>query len=299
MKSLFGGSGQQSQSSSGGFNQLPSEIQGAWKGFASGLMPYMNNADAFKPIPKTEAEVKALGNINQGFAPTQQTINSDIAMQMNPFDTYVIDEINRQGTGNYSMLKQALNEAGQSGSNRQMLAANDIDLSRMNQIGQFKQGQFNTAMNNAMTTLPGARREDATMQMGGGAFERGLDLQTKQAGINSMLALAQAMGVLPKAEGSSTSTSSGNSSNGMASMAGDALSAYYLLSDQTLKENAKLLGQENGFNVYEFNYIGDNKRYIGVMAQEVEQILPEAVTEIEGYKAVNYDLIGIEFREVA
>jgi len=69
-------------------------------------------------------------------------------------------------------------------------------------------------------------------------------------------------------------------------------------SDRALKENIDPVGQENGFNLYEFNYKGDDIKYIGVMADEVEQVVPEAVIEIDGYKAVNYAMIDVEFREV-
>jgi len=69
-------------------------------------------------------------------------------------------------------------------------------------------------------------------------------------------------------------------------------------SDLSLKENIEKEGKENGFNIYEFNYKGDPKRYRGVMAQEVQKIMPEAVTVKDGFLAVFYDMIGIKFSEV-
>lgn len=69
-------------------------------------------------------------------------------------------------------------------------------------------------------------------------------------------------------------------------------------SDRTLKENIVFAGIENGFNVYQFNYIGKPQKYIGVMADEVMKTNPEAVTKINGYKAVYYDRIGVRFRAV-
>jgi hypothetical protein len=73
----------------------------------------------------------------------------------------------------------------------------------------------------------------------------------------------------------------------------------FLLSDIRTKENITPLGTENGHNIYAFNYIGDDKVYIGVMAQEVEQTNPKAVKEIGGIKHVNYDAIGVQFRSAA
>ena len=41
-----------------------------------------------------------------------------------------------------------------------------------------------------------------------------------------------------------------------------------------------------GFGIYEYTIFGERKR--GVMADEVEKIIPEAVSEFEGYKMVDY-----------
>jgi len=68
-----------------------------------------------------------------------------------------------------------------------------------------------------------------------------------------------------------------------------------MMSDLRTKENIKHIGHmANGLNVYEFEYkpefksFGGEGKHIGVMAQEVELIKPEAVIEINGYKVVNY-----------
>jgi len=64
-------------------------------------------------------------------------------------------------------------------------------------------------------------------------------------------------------------------------------------SDIRLKENIVMVKAKDGYCLYEFNYIGDDEtRYRGVMAHEIEKVNPDAVTEIDGYKAVDYDKIG-------
>lgn len=65
------------------------------------------------------------------------------------------------------------------------------------------------------------------------------------------------------------------------------------LSDIRAKENIVKIGETpGGINVYEFNYIGQDKLETGVMAQEVEQIIPEAVfTGDDGLKRVIYGLV--------
>jgi hypothetical protein len=71
------------------------------------------------------------------------------------------------------------------------------------------------------------------------------------------------------------------------------------LSDIRVKENIEFIGKDpqSGLNIYGFEYanpwkaIGGYGRHIGHMAQEVEQIYPHAVIEIDGIKHVNYGAI--------
>ena len=61
------------------------------------------------------------------------------------------------------------------------------------------------------------------------------------------------------------------------------------LSDIRVKENIVPDGTTyKGHNVYHFNYVWDDVRRRGVMAQEVEQTRPDAVVEIDGIKHVAY-----------
>jgi len=75
---------------------------------------------------------------------------------------------------------------------------------------------------------------------------------------------------------------------------GGALGMGALMSDIRSKENIVYLGKKDGYNVYEFEYKPEFRnrwghgKHVGVIAQEVEQIKPDAVTEIDGYKAVDY-----------
>lgn len=64
-------------------------------------------------------------------------------------------------------------------------------------------------------------------------------------------------------------------------------------SDRRIKENIREVGKTNGgLPVYIYNYIGDNATHMGVMAQDVEKVNPDAVTEMNGYKAVYYNMIN-------
>ncbi len=84
---------------------------------------------------------------------------------------------------------------------------------------------------------------------------------------------------------------------------GGAASLYTAFSDRKIKENIVEVGvdQRTALTLYEFNYIGDTeRRFRGVMADEVELVYPDAVTNTDlGFKAVDYGALGIEFKEVA
>jgi hypothetical protein len=61
------------------------------------------------------------------------------------------------------------------------------------------------------------------------------------------------------------------------------------LSDRNSKENISQVGMlDNGLPVYLFNYKGDNTPQIGLIAQDVEKVNKDAVTEIDGVKHVYY-----------
>jgi len=73
-------------------------------------------------------------------------------------------------------------------------------------------------------------------------------------------------------------------------------------SDRRLKENIKPVGvdERTGLTLYEFTYIGGSgDTYVGVMADEVKALFPEAVfTMPDGFDAVNYEKLDIEFKKV-
>jgi endosialidase-like protein len=69
-------------------------------------------------------------------------------------------------------------------------------------------------------------------------------------------------------------------------------------SDIALKHDITLLGHlENGLGFYRFSYNGSDKAYVGVIAQEVQAVVPEAVARgRDGYLRVFYDRIGVRFQ---
>jgi hypothetical protein len=68
-------------------------------------------------------------------------------------------------------------------------------------------------------------------------------------------------------------------------------------SDMRLKHDIVLLGRlDDGLGYYRFVYYGGHTAYIGVMAQEVQIVMPEAVMRgADGYMRVSYDRLGLPF----
>jgi hypothetical protein len=78
--------------------------------------------------------------------------------------------------------------------------------------------------------------------------------------------------------------------SGLMSSGGGLLKAF---SDRRVKTNITRLGTlDNGLPLYSFEYIGDPERRmnVGLMAQDVELVNPDAVHEINGVKVVNYTM---------
>src|SRR5438128_6860075 len=69
-------------------------------------------------------------------------------------------------------------------------------------------------------------------------------------------------------------------------------------SDMMLKHDVSLLGHlDNGLGFYRFSYNGSDKAYVGVMAQEVQTVMPAAVVRgSDGYLRVFYDKLGLKLQ---
>jgi hypothetical protein len=72
-----------------------------------------------------------------------------------------------------------------------------------------------------------------------------------------------------------------------------------MMSDIRAKHDIALLGRlDNGLGFYRFSYHGSDQAYVGVMAQEVETVMPEAVVHgaPDGYLRVDYDKLGVRMQ---
>ena len=94
---------------------------------------------------------------------------------------------------------------------------------------------------------------------------------------------------LTQAGNTSQSQSTGKSSSFEADGIGKFIGSI-LASDRRLKEDIKKVGQlDNGLNVYTYKYLNGKTTYVGVMADEVADIMPEALgPTMNGFMTVDY-----------
>jgi hypothetical protein len=71
-------------------------------------------------------------------------------------------------------------------------------------------------------------------------------------------------------------------------------------SDIRLKTDIEQVGTAaNGLPLYTFKYIGGDAVYRGVMAQDVLEVFPEAVSTMpNGFFAVHYDMLGLSMTRI-
>lgn len=109
--------------------------------------------------------------------------------------------------------------------------------------------------------------------------------------INAAIGLNPAGGSGMTTKSSGTSSSSGSSSEGLFDGIGGMIGTAMFLSDERMKENAKQisdpLSKLNKIDGMQFNYRNSPFTTAGVMAQDVESVLPSAVEDV-GVKMVNY-----------
>ena len=79
-------------------------------------------------------------------------------------------------------------------------------------------------------------------------------------------------------------------------VAGAALAGSQFMSHIRMKEDIKLVGKSPmGINIYNFKYLGDDKKYQGVMAHQVPQA---SSVNADGYLMVDYSKLDVDFKEV-
>lgn len=312
---LLGGGSKQTQTSSAdmrpNFASLPQSIQDAWNYIGTAGLSNAQNLGNFTPAPLTGAEQGALNTLQTPFQPlNQETFNSQLQMFSNPFENQVIggawNDLNRANQGILSDIGSRATAAGGFGGTRQAVLEGDANRNLLNSFGDLagnlRMQNFNTGTQNVLDSFyKNAALSPLYAQnaLDAGQVMRDLDMQTKNPQLAALPWLQGLISGTPggwsQAGGTVTTNSGGNSLFGTLSALGGIGSIF---SDRRLKNNIEKVGEKNGFNIYEFEYNGIEGRYRGVMAQEIVESHPDAIIDQNGYMAVNYGMLGLDFAEL-
>lgn len=172
----------------------------------------------------------------------------------------------------------------------QNMKSQEWELNRQLQEGQINSQAYLTAWNAANTertqNLQYTRQtleSELNLAVDSNNFEREKALRIELANISAESAKAQA-----------EAQEQAGMWGGIGGLIGGTLGRIFA-SDRRLKQNIKRIGTHLlGIGIYEFNYVWNKVKHIGVMADEVKQVMPEAVVNINGFDAVNYSMLGGE-----
>ncbi len=263
-----------------------------------------------------EDRTYALGKRAQLDAAQQPLIDEALNFNEDNRRTELAQQTSDQITTNFS---QAGSQQAR-GLQRQGVSPTTDQTSAMQTQAQLAEARTRSAAGEAVSTAAKQEgitaRSNAVNMLGGyGPMASGLTTTGAQignqatqvvnagaAGINSgMSAAGQIFGQMGKqasslwdsqAQAKFAADQSASSSN--AQMWGTVIGAVAMvaMSDRRLKRNYQRIGTTaKGVPMYRFQYIGSNDTYIGPMADEVERIIPSAVRDIGGFKAVDYSQI--------
>ena len=262
-------------------------------------------AGAYKPyFDKAASSVDAVMNAARtGQLNTQQ--------YMNPFQQQVIDATMRQmGQANEQAQSGALGNAvssGAFGGDRAGIAAANLANQQGMAMGSTLAGLNAQNYNQALQTA----LQQQGVQMQGGQFYAGLGQAAQQAGLQGAEAQINAgtLGQQTEQAGKTALYNQaqqknaypfqvaqflGNLGMGTGALSGSTTTTTQpgsFFSDRRLKEDVERIGEgDNGLPIYKYRYKGEPDTHIGFMADEVEQVRPEAVgLHPTGYKTVDYD----------
>jgi len=170
-------------------------------------------------------------------------------------------------------FQQNLAASGQNFGQQQTLAGYQNTL-RQQQIAEANQQQ-NWALN-ALNALLGGQQVNgpnfanfSQAGLGQGVDYSGAGKNQFDAGMQQQQMQNQAIGQAMQGVG------------GMASM--------FMMSDRRVKTDVRRIGRHRrGFGIYRYRFIGESRPRVGVLAQEVARVMPDAVRSFRGVLMVNY-----------
>lgn len=283
VKKLFGSSG----STTVGAPTLPAHVQKIYdKAYDFGQQFLDNPNQFFSPMGLSEQEQMA-GNLLASPFTDPAAYQRSMQSFLSPYRDIITQDINKQFESPQGALAARASEAGAFGSSRHRGAQSDLERARLDAIANAMQGQYNIAQDQYSAGLGNL--------LNFGGLQRELDLQQRMAPVSAFETYMSGVSPLLSSPTYNPVTTTKGSSGllGKIGQIGQAAAPFVaMFSDRRLKKNIKRIGEMAGLPLYVYEYIWSPKKMAGFMAHEVEKKYPQAVSELSGYKAVNYGAIA-------
>lgn len=323
-RSMLGyGSGQSTAGTTATGNALQQAGTNATQGALTGLSNYdptkLNNTQAISDAAKSYADNQNIGA--QTKAAMQQATETarDVTLPQINQNAALTGNSNSSRTGiaeglvQRSLAENAQNTYnslyGQAYGNGLNLASSNANANNANSLGALTgaAGAGTSAANTGVNASSSAINDQGNLFNLAGQGASGqqqanqANLDNQQAQFQSQTsspyaALQQLMGIIgsnnwgSNSTGTSTTTKNPSAFETIGGLLGAGAGAAKLFSDERLKTDIKRVGTlDNGLPVYTFRYRGSSKIQMGVMAQDVEQVIPDAVEDFGSYKIVDYE----------
>jgi hypothetical protein len=253
------------------------------------------NQDMFNRINEQNAPYRTLGEkgalqygnfIDNGYFTSQPSMN-DLTALMPNYEFGL-----RQGMGQFNAQQNAAGGliSGNAIQGGQQFAQDYAGNALQNAFNNFQTNRQNVASNVGAATGFGLNANQITSSAGTGASSNASNLL-------SSIGNAQAAGTM----GQANAYASGLNNISNYAMLYGMMNRTPATSDIRTKQNIEQIGWlPNGLPVYSYEYkeefkndpLAGSEKYVGVMAHEVEKIIPDAVSlRSDGYKMVDYSKV--------
>jgi len=167
---------------------LPPHLASIAANLKKGAKPFLKDPNQFfRPMDITGGEQLAQQAIMSPFE-DPQAYRQQIETFLSPYRDIISQDINRQFQGPQGALAAQASEAGAFGGSRHRGAQSDLERARLDALTSALQGQYNVAQ--------GQMQQGIGNLLGFGGFQRGLDLQQRQAPVAGLQAYQGAVSPL-------------------------------------------------------------------------------------------------------
>lgn len=251
-------------------SQIPGQAQAGQQGWENAYNAITQRNQPF--MDRQESMLKAQ-LANQGLAPDSEAYKNammDLGQQQNNFNLGAQAQATDQQQAQFGMDTQARQNAISQEAYLRQLPLNEINALRSG--SQINVPQFQAYQGQSIAPAP-------VMQGVQNQYQADLNsYNAQQGGMNNMMS-----GLFGLGGAALMGPIGGVAAGGLSKM----------FSDIRLKENIRRVGTTHGgLPIYTYNYIGSPEQHMGVMAQEVEKVIPEAVgTHESGFLMVDYSKV--------